>query len=258
MPPPNPISTRLKIQLKLSVSRLRHVQQKETAVSKQSRREIAQLLSSGKDESARIRVENVIRQEITVDLLEILELYCELLLARISLIDSRRDCDPSLVEAVKSIIYSAPRTDVKELVQVRDIFIMKYGKEFARDAIDSPETSVAPRVYSKLVVDPPSAELVTAYLEEIARTYRVPWSGLPEEERKKFESNHDDNDDDDTPSGGLALPSAPMTASAVPNAPIAASTASGQAGQAGQSGQAQKQSLPDFDELSRRFAALKR
>lgn len=51
--------------------------------------QIAQLLTSEKSDSAKIRVENVIRQEINVELLEILELYCELLLARIGLIDQR-------------------------------------------------------------------------------------------------------------------------------------------------------------------------
>ncbi|KAK9480191.1 regulator of Vps4 activity in the MVB pathway-domain-containing protein [Lipomyces japonicus] len=292
MPPPNPISTRLKIQLKLSISRLRHVQQKETALAKQQRREIASLLDNQKDESARIRVENIIRQEINVELLEILELYAELLLARIGLIDQRRDCDPGLIEPIKSLIYAAGRTDVKELQQVRDILILKFGKEFARDALENPETSVAPRVFKKLSVDPPSEELVTLYLQEIAKTYRIPWSGLPEEERLKLinaaindgnennnnnnNNNDDDNDDNDQPGSGgliekgLQLPSvqnapekvpisiAPATASSDNPKPVlkfqAQSLLQPQAG----SQVSAKASVPNFDELSKRFAALKR
>lgn len=64
-------------------------QQKETALAKVNRRQMAQLLETGKEESARIRVENIIRQDISVELMEILELYCELLLARIGLMEAK-------------------------------------------------------------------------------------------------------------------------------------------------------------------------
>jgi vacuolar protein sorting-associated protein IST1 len=50
---------------------------------------LAQLLETGKEQSARIRVENIIREDLNVELLEILELYCELLLARIGLLEQR-------------------------------------------------------------------------------------------------------------------------------------------------------------------------
>ena len=64
-------------------------QQKESALSKVARRQMAQLLEVGKEESARIRVENIIRQDISVELMEILELYCELLLARFGLMEAK-------------------------------------------------------------------------------------------------------------------------------------------------------------------------
>jgi Regulator of Vps4 activity in the MVB pathway len=75
------------VQLKMSVNRLRLMQQKQTALAKQARRELAKLLDEGKDESARIRVENIIREDLFVEMLEILELYCELLLARFGLLE---------------------------------------------------------------------------------------------------------------------------------------------------------------------------
>ena len=80
------------VQLKMSVNRLRLMQQKQTALSKQARRELAQLLEQSKEESARIRVENIIREDIFVEMLEILELYCELLLARFGLLEQMCDC----------------------------------------------------------------------------------------------------------------------------------------------------------------------
>ena len=63
------------------------MQQKQTALAKQARRDLAQLLEQGKEESAKIRVENIIREDIFVEMLEILELYCELLLARFGLLE---------------------------------------------------------------------------------------------------------------------------------------------------------------------------
>jgi len=170
--------TKLKVALKLSISRLRMVQQKETALAKVARREMAQLLEAGKEASARIRVENIIRQDISVELLEILELYCELLLARVGLMEAK-ECDPGLEEAVKSLIYAAPRCEIKELAQVRQLLVEKYGKEFALAAVENKDGKVSERVLKKLRVEPPEQRLVTLYLKEIARTYNISYKTTP-------------------------------------------------------------------------------
>jgi vacuolar protein sorting-associated protein IST1 len=177
------------------------VQQKDEAVSKQQRRAMAQLLEAGKIESARIRVENIIRSDITTELHEILELYCELLLARTGLMESPT-CDPGLEEAVKSLIYAAPRTDVKELQQVRLLLVEKFGKEFALEAVENSDGKVSEKVLKKLAVTPPPPELVNGYLEEIARTYGVDWPKKAKEELG--EPPGYDDDDDENPSGGQA------------------------------------------------------
>ena len=187
------------MQLKLSIARLRMVQQKDEAVSKQQRRAMAQLLEAGKVESAKIRVENIIRSDITTELHEILELYCELLLARTGLMEPPT-CDPGLEEAVKSLIYAAPRTDVKELQNVRSLLVDKYGKEFALAAME-PDAIVSEKVLKKLAVTPPSQELVNGYLEEIARTYGVDWPKRPNQD---LGDPPDFDDDDENPSGGQA------------------------------------------------------
>ncbi|KAI4208668.1 MAG: hypothetical protein LQ349_009671, partial [Xanthoria aureola] len=193
--------SKLKVQLKLSISRLRMVQQKDTAIAKQQRRQMAHLLEQGKEESARIRVENIIRSDITTELLEILELYCELLLARIGLLEPK-ECDPGLEEAIKSIIHAAPRTDVKELQQARQLLVEKYGKDFALEAIENTDGKVAERVVKKLKVEPPDAVLVDLYLKEIAKTYGVEWPRAHSQRQ-----NESDEEDDDDPSGGQVMKS---------------------------------------------------
>lgn len=170
-------------------------------MSKQQRRAMAQLLESGKENSAKIRVENIIRSDIMTELHEILELYCELLLARIGMMDGK-ECDPGLEEAVKSIMYAAPRTEVKELQLVKQILAEKYGKEFALAAADNTDNKVALKVVKKLSIAPPPEALVLGYLEEIASTYGVNWPKKPEGDVPTFTS--DDEDASGPPSGGQA------------------------------------------------------
>lgn len=42
-----------------------------------------------------------------------------------------RECPPELREAISSIIFSAPRcSEVPDLLQIKNLFTAKYGKEF--------------------------------------------------------------------------------------------------------------------------------
>jgi len=89
------------------VQRLRTLQEKKEAQAKAARRDIATLLERGKAETARIKVESsnsyfrlisvsisyrtllVINEDIHLELLELLELYCELLIARFGLVEQK-------------------------------------------------------------------------------------------------------------------------------------------------------------------------
>ena len=164
------------------------------------------MCQAGKIQSARIRVENIIRSDITTELHEMLELYCELLLARSQLLDPPSSpfnspsshasvpLDPALEEAVRSIIYAASRTEIKELHTARNLLIEKFGKEVAIASMEG--EGVAERVLNKLKIETPKAELVDAYLTEIARFYGVPYG--------EASAAEEEDDDDDEPSGGIA------------------------------------------------------
>ncbi|KAJ7109785.1 regulator of Vps4 activity in the MVB pathway-domain-containing protein [Mycena epipterygia] len=175
MPPWN--AAKAKVQLRLSVQRLRILQQKKEAQAKASRRDIASLLERGKIETARVKVETIINEDIHVELLELLELYSELLLARFGLLDQNtREPDPGISEGVCSIIHAAPRTELKELHVLRDILMHKYGREFSMAVMENRDGCVSDRVIRKLGNATPSAELVDAYLSEIAKAYSVEWA----------------------------------------------------------------------------------
>ncbi|KAJ3410258.1 Vacuolar protein sorting-associated protein ist1 [Chytridiales sp. JEL 0842] len=165
------------VNLKLALNRLRLLQQKKLASNQSSRREIAHLLEQGKDDSARVRVEHIIREDFAMEAMEILELYVEMLLARFGLLESMRHCDPAIAEAVNTIIYAAPRCDVKELSFVRDQLINKFGKDFAASAMENENDVVNPRIVYKLRIQSPDPILVDQYLTAIAKSFRVDWEG---------------------------------------------------------------------------------
>ncbi|THH19380.1 hypothetical protein EW146_g1782 [Bondarzewia mesenterica] len=177
-------ATKAKVQLRLSVQRLRTLQEKKEAQAKASRRDIATLLEREKIETARIKVENIIHEDIHLELLELLELYCELLIARFGLLDQNtREPDPAVSEGVCSIIHASPRTEIKEstvrslraileLHILRDLLMHKYGRDFSAAVMENRDGCVM----KKLTVDMPSSELVDAYLSEIAKGYGVRWT----------------------------------------------------------------------------------
>ena len=58
------------------------LQKKKTELALKSRKEIADYISLGKAERAKIRVEHIIREDYLVEALELLEMFADLLLAR--------------------------------------------------------------------------------------------------------------------------------------------------------------------------------
>jgi len=139
------------------------------------------LIEAGKLEKARVKVEHIINEDIHVELLELLELYCELLLARFGLLEQHtRDPDPGVAEGVCAIIHAAPRTEVKELHVLREMLTHKYGRDFAIAVMENKDNCVSERVTKKITNLMPSRDLVDAYLFEIAKGYGIEWSPYPE------------------------------------------------------------------------------
>ncbi|GJJ13403.1 hypothetical protein Clacol_007657 [Clathrus columnatus] len=188
-------AAKTKVQLRLAVQRLRILQEKKQAQAKSTRRDIATLIERGRVETARIKVENIINEDIHVELLELLELYCELLIARFGLLDlSGKEPDPGIHEAVCSIIYAAPRTELKELHILREMLMHKFGREFSLAVIENRNNCVSERVVRKLSVGTPAIELVEAYVEEIARGYGIEYisSLVPKVNKEDFSGEGDE------------------------------------------------------------------
>jgi len=195
-------ANRLKVQLRLAVNRLKMLQQKKASISAQQRREIAQLLEKGKEESAKIRVEHIIREDYHIEALEMVEIFCEMLLARFGLIEQSKTCDESILEAASSIIYASGSCEVQELQVIKDLLGAKYGKDFVQNALHNKNNVVQERLIQKLKVKVPDPKLVNRYLTEIAKNYNVAWAGAEDFDEIDSSLIGDSNFDD-----AFALPS---------------------------------------------------
>ncbi|XP_017948435.1 uncharacterized protein LOC100216037 isoform X2 [Xenopus tropicalis] len=168
---------RLRVNLRLAINRLKLLEKKKTEMALKARKEIADYLSCRKDERARIRVEHIIREDYLVEAMEILELYCDLLLARFGLIQSMRELDPGLAEAVSTLIWAAPRlqSEVSELKIVASQLCHKYSKEYGNLCRTNQIGTVSDKLMNKLGTAAPPKILVEKYLIEIAKNYKVPY-----------------------------------------------------------------------------------
>lgn len=160
----------------MAVQRIQIANNKKLTSVKHQKREVATLLGEQKDEKARIKVEHIIRDDFMIEAYELLELLCELLHERIRQITTNKECPPELKETVCSLIWAASNCDISELSEVKKHLVRKFGPKFAKEAEENENGVVNIRLFNKLSYKPPSRQLVTGYLVEIANVYKVDWT----------------------------------------------------------------------------------
>jgi len=180
-----PNYTKLKTNLRLCIQRLKLLEKKKTENALKARKEIADYIALGKPDRARIKVESIIREDYLVEAMELIEMFCDLLIARFGLIQQEKTLDDGLAEAISSLIWVAPRlqADVSELKIISDLFAMKYGKQYPMAAKDNAVGTVSLKLQAKLSVQAPPKILVEQYLIEIAKKFNVPFE--PDQEVMK-------------------------------------------------------------------------
>ncbi|CAO1629750.1 unnamed protein product [Parajaminaea phylloscopi] len=277
MPSWNP--TRTRVQLKLAVERTKMLQEKKEAIAKKERKEIAALVEKGKEETARIKTEGMIAEDIHIELLEILELYCETVLARFALLDlPGRDPEPSLVEPVAAIIHCAPRVELRELHILRDMLAARYSREWVQTAIDNKDNVVGSRVSSRLKIFTPAPDLIDLYVAEVCRAYDVPFSSphldkkseeaVPPPAQPAGEKDGASQSTSTTSASGTAMPPPAqipqLDAKAAPatHSDASVSQATGNVvksdGEPDKTLSSKEKERKEYDDLEARFAALKK
>lgn len=144
---------------------------------KQLKGDLAKLLEAGQEQTARIRVEHFFREEKSKEAYELIEIFCELIVARMPMIESQKNCPIDLKEAVSSVIFASPRcADIPELMDIRKHFKSKYGKEFVSAAVElRPECGVNRMIVEKLSAKAPDGQSKIKILTAIAEEHNIKW-----------------------------------------------------------------------------------
>ncbi|KAL6845269.1 hypothetical protein ACP4OV_024764 [Aristida adscensionis] len=183
--------TKCKTCLNLVISRIKLLRNRRELQLINMRKEMVQYLQTGQESIARIRVEHIIREQNILAAYEIVELFCEFVLARVPIVEVQKECPLELREAIASIIFASGRcSDLPELLHLRNLFTTKYGKEFVAAAMElRPDSSVNRTIIEKLSVKAPSAESKLKVLKAIAQEYNIEWdsSNTEAEFNKKYE-----------------------------------------------------------------------
>jgi len=98
------------------------------------------------------------REDYLVEAMEMVEMYCDLLLARFGLITQMKELDTGIAEPVASLVWVCPRlqSDIAELKIISDIFVTKYGPQFAEQSRTATgEHFVSEKLMHKLTLQAP-------------------------------------------------------------------------------------------------------
>ncbi|TVU45442.1 hypothetical protein EJB05_04929, partial [Eragrostis curvula] len=163
-------TARLKTLLGLATTRLGVLRGHRQVRCAQARGDAEQLLRLGHPDRALLRAEQVVREQNALDVLLMLESYCNLVVERAALVDAHRECPEELREAAAGLVYAAARCgDLPELQEVRNLFAAKFGRDFVAAASDLRSgCGVNAKIVQKLSTRQPSLESRQMVLQEIA------------------------------------------------------------------------------------------
>ncbi|CAD6342373.1 unnamed protein product [Miscanthus lutarioriparius] len=177
-------ASKCKTEARMATARMKLLRYRREAQVRQMRRDIAALLRDKQEDTARIRVEHVIREQNFMAANEIIELFCELIVTRLPIIAKQKECPADLKEGICSLIFAAPRcSELPELGRMRDIFEKKYGKDFVSAAVDlCPDAAVNNLLIEKLSVKKPSGQIKLKVLKDIAKEHQIDWDTTESEQ----------------------------------------------------------------------------
>lgn len=175
----------------MTITRVRNLKGKRANGVKLQQRDIAEMLQEKKYDMARIRVDQCMETEKSLEGLEMLLVLLEVVAARVQLLADSKGvpllctaggsngalslCPLELKEAVTTVIWASSvlGDSIPELIKLRTIFGNKYGKEFVQMSVRNSELSVSETVLECFAMSSKSQDECIAYLSQIAKTYEV-------------------------------------------------------------------------------------
>ncbi|KAL0361606.1 UNVERIFIED_CONTAM: hypothetical protein Sradi_3845100 [Sesamum radiatum] len=191
-------AAKCKTLLKLTIPRIKLLRNRREIQLKQMRKEIAKLLETGQEATARIRypfspflcglglsyvLPLTVWWQLSVLVKTVRKVLSE---TKDHIVDylrhelrprEQKDCPLDLKEAISSVCFAAPRcADLPELLQVQILFAGKYGKEFVSAATElMPECGVNRQLIELLSIRAPAPDVKLKLLKEIAEEYELDW-----------------------------------------------------------------------------------
>ncbi|KAL0813094.1 hypothetical protein Bca101_069537 [Brassica carinata] len=161
---------KFKALLNLALTRLSILKNQRQVRCSQATSDVTELLKLGQHENAYHRVDQVIKDQNTLDVLFFIHGYFTLLLDRVHLFEHNRDCPDELLEAVSSLLFAASRIgEFPELQEIRNVLVSRFGKDIAARSIElRSNCGVNPKIIQKLSTRHPPREARMKVLKEIA------------------------------------------------------------------------------------------
>ncbi|KAH7914974.1 regulator of Vps4 activity in the MVB pathway-domain-containing protein [Hygrophoropsis aurantiaca] len=172
----------IKVLLRQTAQRLGQLQERKDSQTQITRRDIAKLLQQGNIELARAKAQNLIHDDATSDLLEMVEMYVGVVIEHVAELAEGRNRTTVTVEAASNIVFAAPHMESRELNVVREMLIQRMGPEFARITSDPHNTLVSPKIIQMVSIPLPSVARINDCLYDIAKAYGIRWSPEPRRE----------------------------------------------------------------------------
>lgn len=109
------------------------------------------------------------------ELLEILEIMCEKVEARIDFMHQNKEIPPDMADCISGIVYSADflTNEVEYLSELKKQLINKYGKDYGKKCSQGDPSLLNPLFKAKFSATIPSGENVSLHLLNIATEFRI-------------------------------------------------------------------------------------
>ncbi|XP_047086108.1 uncharacterized protein LOC124697584 [Lolium rigidum] len=162
-------TAKLKSLVKLALARLAVVRRPRVGRRSIARGDVAQLLSIGHLDRALVRAGQVLEEDDALAALDVLELYCRLLVDHAAQLDKPKECSEEIKAAAAGLIYASARCgELPELLDARAILADKFGRDFAAAARDGAPGVVDPTLVQKLSGQGATVEQMRRLAKEIA------------------------------------------------------------------------------------------
>ncbi|KAK4420878.1 hypothetical protein Salat_2038300 [Sesamum alatum] len=149
--------------------RLKLLKNKRSCIVKQLREDVAELLKHGLHQTAFERVEQLVKDERTVQVYELLEQFCEFIMINLPYIRKHKDCPNDINEAASTLIFSSARFgELPELLSIRKLFGERYGQRFVTSALElSPGNLVNHQIKETICTETVTDDVKYRLLDEI-------------------------------------------------------------------------------------------